>query len=191
MALRFEYTQRINYADIINRQLDRIAQIRTYVLKYMSQDVPSPLTPYLALAREYISAIETLYVVLLPELRGESDKYIILAKKFYSKLMEEEKIENKGIPIDDGNPLDEETQKRHYELQEEIAEILSFLPEKFLKFTQGYKDFPGLFVFYFLDAALEEMLVRLNQAGLLIQGRTVSVGVPHVPSGTHQKSIQV
>jgi len=160
MALQFEYTQMINYADIINRQLDRIAHIRTYVHKYIGSDIYSPHDPYLLLAREYISAIETLYIILLPELRGEADKYILLAKKFYFK------ISGKRNDIND----------------EEVAEIMSHLPEKYLKFIQGHGDFPGLFVFYFLDAALEEMLVNLNQAGLLIQGRTVSVGVPHVPS---------
>jgi len=215
MGLRYEYTQKIDYADIINRQLDRIAQIRTNVHKYLGKDAFTD--PYFLLAREYISAVETLYVILLPELRGESTRYILLAKKCLSILQKIDKIlgplpgsvrENifklmeeyyeKGRPPEYFDEIEKKYGEEVCDLIEEYIraeekryKILDYLPEKYKELVSGYEDYPGLFVFYFLDAALEEMLDRLNQAGLLIQGRTVSIGVPHVLSGTDKEGLQV
>ncbi|RLG89122.1 MAG: hypothetical protein DRO15_01295, partial [Thermoprotei archaeon] len=41
------------------------------------------------------------------------------------------------------------------------------------------------------DKALEEMLRKLNEAGLLIRGKAIKVGIPHATSELDKKSNEV
>ena len=147
----FESRESIDYVYVIHRQLDRIATIRTQI------NIITPERNEADRLKEYIAAVEALYTVLLPELRGNAGEYIRRAYRIYFLL---QKIRDSS---------GEEKSK----LKEVMFKVLPKEVLSFLSYTGFYLNYqPAVLV---LDLALEEMIKRLNAAGLLIRGREVVV----------------
>lgn len=136
-----EVSERADYGHVINRQLDRIVRVRSR----MAHGIPiehRALWVYSgAQLVEYFHSVYALYVVLLPELRGDAHRYLRAACDLEANL---HRARAEG---------------REAEVKEKYRREL------------GASDPLAL-----VDRALEEIIVNLNEAGLLMRGRQVKVG---------------
>ena len=151
---RFEARQDIDYVYVIHAQLDRIMQLRNEVVAptgYGHAAIP---------AIYYINAVESLYALLLPELRQGAKEYIDLASKvawLERRIREASEREKKK------------------ELEEELRNILPEDIREKMDFRRAWVV--GQIAAWIADKALEIMLRNLRKAGLLIRGREVGLGV--------------
>jgi len=165
----FETSETVDYSTVINYQLNRIAEIRSRIHKYALSESFNIDYPYVAMAREYLAAVETLYVLLLPDLRGRAKKYLDLAREIFSILQK-------------NKPSEED--------RERIQEIYEELPDDLKPMQKGHY-YVGLFPLPVIDAILSTLIEELNAAGLLMRGKTITVGVVNVSSKPHKEGLQV
>jgi len=135
---------------VINRQLDRVAEARSSVFKATKWDVSSSVS-YSRLL-DYLSALEALHALLLPELKDDVREILSSVKYLaykYSKCREEKDCERL--------------------VAEEIGELAN-------KYGLQYKMLSFYVLFDLCDKALEIMMTNLNRAGLLMRGKIVKLG---------------
>ena len=159
MSIVREPRDRIDYGYVINFQLDRIAKARSELYQKTSGTVFQDVIKSNAL--KYLAHVEALYSILLPEIRGEAEKYLAAARELYTIRSRLERDEFRG---------------RRRELTEKIKEVYVRLPEDVARRLEKkiflYED-----VVLLADKALEILLTRLNEAGLLLSGRRIMIGV--------------
>ncbi|MEM2348038.1 MAG: hypothetical protein QW267_07130 [Sulfolobales archaeon] len=162
--LRFESEEKVDYGYVINRQLDRIATVRSNVFKSMEGDV-SKYVPYSRLL-DYISALESLHALLIPELKDNVRTMLSLAKSLafsYYKCAEEKEGSYKYSKEKEGS-----------DSCKEFEDALMKVIEKYG--LQSRKNLSIYAVFELCDKALEIMIKNLNDAGLLMRGKTIKLG---------------
>lgn len=135
-----EYWERADYGSVLNAQLDRVAALRSQTAR------SSAYATYRQQGLLYSFAVETLYMLLLPELREGLEEPLMLMKKL-----------------------------RVADSEEEIEALVEQLPEPYKSLAEASPQ--GFEFVYASDYLLEQILERLNKAGLLLRGRTVKVGV--------------
>jgi len=162
MSEHYELYEKVDYGSVINLHLSRVMYVRGKLFTDMGGSLLKDRT--LHNVEVYIDHVEALYTVLLPPLRGESRKYLDIANSYlrYYMMLEGAK-ENKE---EGGNEdkLKEEMKRLVDELPEDVRDRISncwFL----------YKR-----IALIVDKALEEMITKLNEAGLLLRGKVVKVG---------------
>lgn len=168
----FETTETIDYSIVVNRQLDRIASIRSGISKYLERKYDFDMEVQEVAFWDYLLSVETLHKILLPYLRGNSLKYIILAKELHKVIRRLARCSDRNCE----------------ELKKKRNEILKKLPK------ETFDNIVSSLLYYdqlsqIIDLALEEMLKQLNEAGLLMRGRTVSVGAVNVPGSLNRESV--
>ena len=188
MSLIKEPREKVDYTYVINMQLDRIAAIRSK--KNVVRDEQPPFDIVGTNALWYLSHVEALYAILLPELRGNALKYLKLARNLlgiYGNI-ESLRKEREKVETDLKHPYTtpeeiEEAKRKLKEIKERIKE-LSKAKEEILKelpadVQENIRTVVFVYekVFFIVDKALEEMLVKLNDAGLLLSGKKVRVSV--------------
>jgi len=192
-----DYTQTVDYVFTINRQLDRIAEARSNIIAY-NTDFPE-ITGFI----RYLSSVEALYALLLKELRGNAAKYLGLARKAYNLIFDL----NELLKELDGCPRNQAQNQEQGErdLRGLFSTCPKDAPEKWKRVDEIKADLKAIkaeigndgravdypitkfhLAIFVVDRALEEMITRLDQAGLLIKGRKLHLGVANVvSSGTH------
>jgi len=70
-----EYSEQADYGSVLNAQLDRVAYLRS------KAGQPAMFSSYRGQALPYSFAVETLYMLLLPELREGLEEILLLMKK--------------------------------------------------------------------------------------------------------------
>ena len=175
MSLVKEFREKVDYTYVINIQLDRIGEMRSKIFQVQNPLDDQPLKwSFLT----YLSHVEALYTILLPELRGNARKYLKIARKLFI-------IETKGYNL--SRELEE--LKKYYKSKERIDEVEKQLNELKEEWEKTLKElskdgveaettgFLWARLAYVVDKAVEEMLRKLNEAGLLLGGKKVMVGV--------------
>jgi len=158
---KFESYEKVDYGYVINMQLNRIAEIRSKL-----GGIDEEGSYLVRVLNEYLFHVDTLFAILLPELRGDSEKYLVAAFRMgileakLRKIKSELEWETKSKEADKEKV--EELKKRRDEIEEQLKKI---------KEEYGVKE-----VLRLVDKALEEMLKKLNEANLLLRGKTVKVG---------------
>ncbi|RLE87056.1 MAG: hypothetical protein DRN04_18660 [Thermoprotei archaeon] len=173
-----ETRESVDYAYVINLQLDRIANMRSRIFQEPEK------VPFKSLGvwgfLMYLSHVESLYAMLLPELRGDSGKYLKIAKTLYWYETDIDRLEKKLKDLEQYSWTkreEKEAVKAEIErLRKEKIRILNELPEDVRENVRTIKYLWIHFV-YVIDKALEEMLKKLNEAGLLLHGKSVKIGV--------------
>lgn len=167
MRRRFEVSEKVDYGYVINRQLDRIARVRSAVYKDLDSDIFSEknVKPVNRLY-DYLFALEALHAILLPELRGDTREILAHVKALAPRVAEF--MRNYcGWTEDSGT-----TSEWCVQLREELRPKIESLRKRY-----GIRSVHPLFALFELaDLALERMLVGINDAGLLMRSRPVRVG---------------
>jgi|GEM_PF-3356844 len=148
-----ETREQLSYTYVINAQLDRIARIRSLLVE---EGVEISSSHFINKIFNYVKSVEALHAILLPELRGSSTQLLILANRVFD-------LERSTTRKEDGEAKEEEI---------EIMKLLGLWDE----FKARGQCLVGELTMRIADKALEEMLVNLNRAGLLLPGRVVKVG---------------
>jgi len=163
---KFESYEKVDYGYVINMQLNRIAEIRSKLGGGVVGRYDSVGSYLVSVLNEYLFHVDTLSRILLPELRGDSEKYLVAA--FRMGILEEElkDIENELKWETKKDEVDKEKVEELKKRRDEIEEQLKKIEEDY-----GIKS-----VLRLVDKALEEMLKKLNEANLLLRGKTVKVG---------------
>lgn len=174
-----ETRESVDYAYVINLQLDRIANMRSRIFQAAPENIPfrsSQMWNFLM----YLSHVESLYAMLLPELRGDSGKYLETAKKLYWYETNINRLEEKLKDLEEYHRKEREeieSVKAEIErLKKERIKIMADLPMEVKKSVAAIGYYWVRYV-YVVDKALEEMLKKLNEAGLLLHGKSVKIGV--------------
>ncbi len=181
--VRIESRENIDYVYVVHKQLDRIAQIRTRLYESVGTEERYPLLDALMLGRvqHYLAAVETLYSVLHPSLRGGAQEWLSKARRairiceqLQSLLMMKRKPEG-GLRQDRTGKVTADAQKLEEEIRKLREELLSLLPPEHREEARGslIHEIP----LRLIDAALEEILRRLDAAGLLMRAEKIRVGV--------------
>lgn len=199
-----ELYETVDYTYVVNKQLMEVAKARSRIFR-RTGEYENAETDYTVF--QYYMSVETLYSILLPWLRGDSGKYLEIAHDLFNIYLElngiegwhecdisEERIKKLSRKEEESNnrsreeghgfainflPIVSDEWKKCREVEELLVEeyrILEKLPKNFRKSLKK----KGLFhrIALILDLAVEEMIKQLDNAGLLIRGRSVSVGVP-------------
>jgi len=148
-----EPRERFDYAHVVNAQLNRVARARSFLVSQGNAINAFSLDK----AFSYVKAVEALHAILLPRLRGESKKYLRLARK--------------ALAIECALANARNRRERR-ELEAKLAECARELGGE----EVGEPLFLGEISIAFADKALEEMLSKLDGAGLLLSERTIKVG---------------
>jgi len=187
MSLVKEPKERVDYAYVINMQLNRIASIRSKMMQEQPESAFHDILKRNALW--YLAHVEGLYAILLPELRGNARKYINIARKLVRIIdrIDALKKEKEDLERSQNDPFLRKPEsvyraklvkieEKYEELKAKRKALYNELPEEIRNLVEN-SVFMYEPVFYVVDAALEEMLVRLNEVGLLLSGKKVKVSV--------------
>lgn len=156
---RFEIGEKVDYGYVINRQLDRIAEIRSKVFKSVGGDVFNDVVYNRAL--DYISHLESLYALLLPELKGDVGTMLRDAKDLVIRILNFH-----------SRCRHEEEKEKCRKLWDKVEKLGNELCKKY-----GLRNFGGSgTAFEICDKALESMIASLNSVGLLLRGKPVKLG---------------
>ncbi len=210
MSYKFEISEKVDYGAVINMHLNRIAAIRSELYHVEEGISRTPFDPIERVFLKYLSAAEALYTILLPELRGESRKYLLSARRIYhlhkrlNKIEEEiereqdiaDSIEStKELLWKDKSRLEAEKAKLYEKIKklEEKAKELENKIEKTIEslgqdVLENWRSARYLYhkMMFIVDKAIEEMVKQLNEAGLLMRGKNVRVST--IGTGTFDKS---
>jgi hypothetical protein len=169
-----EVKEKADYGAVINQHLMRIVAVRSVIFRTGSRTVVDNVA-------DYLYAVESLYSILLPELRGDSREYLdlgfqmlrVVSDWFNAKTSCEQREMIPRI-----NPCSDAEWDEVKRLEDRIAEFVEGLPtdlrERMTRLP--YYNYYHRGIVMLADKALEEMLVRLNEAGLLMRGTPVRVG---------------
>ncbi|OYT54732.1 MAG: hypothetical protein B6U76_07120 [Desulfurococcales archaeon ex4484_217_2] len=110
--------------------------------------------------RNYLLSVEALYAILLPELKANAEKYLDLARLLYLYYREYFDKRRKHLDVS--------------EVKKKIEDVKAKLPNNVL---EKISSSPSIYhwLAFIVDLALEEMLKKLNEAGLLLGGKKVTV----------------
>jgi len=184
LSSRFvEPRESIDYVYVIHAQLDRVAKARTQLYKNGLS-----VNPFETGVTNYLFALESLHAILLPELRGNSKKYINLAWKLLYLDMAIEGTRGKERNSITIPPYKSQSDKLT-KLKEERERIIPKDVKEQLYEMCYYMAYRAAALV--ADKALEEMLRKLNEAGLLIRGKAIKVGIPHGASELDKKGNEV
>ena len=151
--------EKVDYGYVINRLLLRIAEVKGDLLKPRPDVVVGDSS--LRNVADYLYHVEALHTILIPELRGASTKYLDVASRLLTLL----------------NDLQEckDDKDRVRELERKASELLEELPKDLAEKVASQRYYHKM-VSLIIDKALEEMLQRLYESGLLIKGKHYRVG---------------
>ena len=185
MKLR-ETKDKMDYVMVVNRHLDRVAEVRSRVyLEKIKKYHTSNYDAWRENVLDYLGTVEALYSLLLPSLRGNAGQLLAKARKLLMTIddlldivlyMDGRYEVVRKLPwiqkLRESGQL--ETTKEN--LEREYNNLLNEIPKEY-KNKLGSAVQPLDHVVAFIDLALEEMLKRLDKAGLLLSGKSVSLGV--------------
>jgi len=193
MGEYFEVYEKVDYGNVINTQLSRIARARSLLLEHKGNTLGLSTGLYNTLT--YLNHVEALYTILLPSLRGDSGKYLDTARRLAYIIKKVKEIDIPGTCVDKDTDLwillnydlsdwgeepseneeDESCEKYLEEIKEYMNKLLSELPED-LRNKVKSSSFEHEGVVFIIDKALEEMITKLDSAGLLMRGKPIKVG---------------
>lgn len=185
MGEYFETYEKVDYGSVINTQLSRIARARSLLLEHKGNTLGLSTGLYNTLT--YLNHVEALHTILLPSLRGDSGKYLDIARRLaylIKKMKEIDEIPGKcfdedasleGEELSENEEINESCKKYIEEFEEHLDKLLSELPED-LRNKVRSSSFEHEGVAFIIDKALEEMITKLDNAGLLMKGKPVKVG---------------
>lgn len=161
---RFEVSEKVDYGYVINRQLDRIAEIRSKIFKSFEGDIFDNTAFNRAL--DYISHLESLHALLLPELKGNVGGMLRDVEALIDNIWLYEVCKRK------------KGKEECKELHNKIRELLRNLRVKYELQNDEVRTSDWFYVvFAICDKALEMMITNLNSVGLLLRGKPVKLGV--------------
>jgi len=169
MTTIYQEKDKIDYGAVINVHLMRIARVRSRIATWGGArgDILDTKTGVTA----YFYTVDTLYNILLPQLRGRAGEYLDQAFYLLSAYMHfaTYRYQEENSPT---------SKWREYYAQERekwekiYLKRIEELPEDIeVKLDLYHRPIVEL-----IDKALEEMLIKLNEAGLLMRGSPIKVG---------------
>ncbi|MEM1766147.1 MAG: hypothetical protein QXY89_07165 [Zestosphaera sp.] len=166
--VRFETSEKADYGFVINRQLDRVARVRTHVPRDMKESYSEAMFFWLF---NYIMALEALYALLIPELKDEEVREMLSTAAYLNILHQRcfSEIEYRADPRDERAAELLKTNPKCVKFREKIDEVMNKYKIPRVSYISA--------IFYLCDKALEVMLAKLNTSGLLMRGRVVKLGL--------------
>lgn len=159
MGVVREIRENLDYGAVINTQLSRIAYLRTNLYVVIEGQLQRMISTEDGF-RNYLLSVEALYAILLPELKANAEKYLDLARLLYLYYREYFDKRRKHLDVS--------------EVKKKIEDVKAKLPNNVL---EKISSSPSIYhwLAFIVDLALEEMLKKLNEAGLLLGGKKVTV----------------
>lgn len=170
-----------DYVSVINTHLLKILEVRSRlheegkgIILYNS-GTKVVRDSLLYNIRTYYDHVRSLYAVLLPDLRGKSSYYLDIAYKLILNIIKKLRLETKikeevGYLYKESEV--EEAKKKLERVNSKIENLLNNLPEEDLENIKDIDNHSR--VIYLIDRGLEEIITKLNNAGLLMRSNKIS-----------------